>query len=148
MVRILGEPMREARRKSMLAIEDEITADQEDNTPLAIQNIVQNNPEENEAPEGTEVPAPAISDMIENNAEDTGVPPQDSSSSSSSSSESESTPPLPAYQQVLQWESDWADTYNTAVWLGEAAGENPKRRKLAHQLLVRIMQYKAKWEST
>ena len=104
----------------MLAIEDENTADQEGNPPLAIQDIVQNNPEENE------VPAPAISDMVENNAEDKGVPPQVSSSSSSSSSESESTPPLPTYQGVLQSESDWADAYHSAVWLAEAAGENPK----------------------
>ena len=118
-VRILGEPMRESRRKPMLAIEDENTADQEGNPPLAIQDIVQN-PEENE------VPAPAISDVVENNAEDKGVPPQDSSSSSSSSSESESTPPLPTYQDVLQCESDWADTYHSAVWLAEAAGGKPK----------------------
>ncbi|CAE7880750.1 MRM1 [Symbiodinium microadriaticum] len=109
MVCILGESMRESRRKPMLAIEDENTADQEGNPPLAIHDIVQNNPEDNE------VPSPAISDMVENNAEDKGVPPQDSSSSSSSSIESESTPPLPTYQEVLQWESDWADTYHSAV---------------------------------
>ena len=36
-----------------------------------------------------------------------------------------------------------ADTYSSAVWLADVAGEDLMRCKLAQQLLVRIVQYAA-----
>ena len=152
LLRVLSEPVRESRRKPVLALEDDdkISKDQAGNPPLAIQDIVGNNTKEdivenNPVQNGT--PTKAVPDIAETNPENNDTPPEDSSSSSYSSSESENTTPLPTCQEVLEWPSDWADTYISAAWLTKAAGENPKRRKLAEELMARIAQCKAQWEA-
>ncbi|CAE7761251.1 unnamed protein product, partial [Symbiodinium sp. CCMP2456] len=60
--------------------------------PRAIQDIVENNPEENG------IPLQAIPHIVETNPEDNGIPPE-----------------------VLQWTSDWADTY-TSVYFPPVSG--------------------------
>ena len=122
LLRVLSEPVRESRRKPVLALEDDdkISKDQAGNPPLAIQDIVGNNTKEdivenNPVQNGT--PTKAVPDIAETNPENNDIPPEDSSSSSYSSSESENTTPLPTCQEVLEWPSDWADTYISAAWL-------------------------------
>ena len=152
LLRVLSEPVRESRRKPVLALEDDdkISKDQAGNPPLAIQDIVGNNTKEDiveNNPVQNRTPTKAVPDIAETNPENNDIPPEDSSSSSYSSSESENTTPLPTCQEVLEWPSDWADTYISAAWLTKAAGENPKRRKLAEELMARIAQCKAQWEA-
>ena len=88
-----------------------------------------------------------IKDTIER--DDTGKADDSSSSSSDSSSSSLSEVgmkqiALNTYTQL--WTSDWADAWNSSLYVLESSGDIAKKRRIAYKMLLSLEKAKLEWD--
>ena len=84
-----------------------------------------------------------------NERDDTGK--ADDSSSSSSDSSSSSISEAGMKQIVLNtythtWTSDWADAWNSSLYVLESSGDNAKKRRIAYKMLLSLKKAKLEWD--